>query len=97
MTGESHSDVSGGGTTGYTMNGGPAAESTVEARIARLESDVGHILSDVADIKADVRSLRELVDAVKDSIASAKVWALLLYFGLTAIILSAMALGFGWL
>ena len=47
------------------MAAGPAtAESSMEARIARVESDVTHLLSDVSDIKADVRGLRDRVDAV---------------------------------
>lgn len=38
------------------------SESSMEARIAHLESDVTHLLSDMAEIKADVRSLRDRVD-----------------------------------
>jgi hypothetical protein len=62
----------------------------MEARIARLESDVAHLRTDVGNIKTDVRSLRDKMDAMverfdakfdalKDSIAAAKVWALVLY------------------
>jgi septal ring factor EnvC (AmiA/AmiB activator) len=47
------------------MAAGPAtAESSMEARIARLESDVGHLRSDVTEIKVDVRSLRDRIDGV---------------------------------
>ena len=47
------------------MAAGPAtAESSMEARIARLESDVGHLRSDVTEIKVDVRSLRDRMDAM---------------------------------
>ena len=47
------------------MAAGPvAAESSMEARIARVESDVTHLLTDVSDIKADVRGLRDRIDAV---------------------------------
>ena len=80
-------DVGGGGSN----NGG------VEARIAKLESDVGHIKTDIADIKTDGRTLVTKVDSIKDSISSAKVWALLLYIGLGAAILGVMARGFHWL
>ena len=45
------------------MAAGPAtAESSMEARIARLESDVGHLRSDVTEIKVDVRNLRDRID-----------------------------------
>ncbi len=39
-----------------------AVEDSVEARIARLESDVGHIQSDISEIKTDIRGLRDRVD-----------------------------------
>ena len=80
----------------------------MEPRIARLESDVAHLRSDVADVKTDVRALRDKldavaerldtkIDAVKDSIANAKVWALVLYFALAAATYGTMARAFGWI
>ena len=69
----------------------------MEARIARLESDVSHIRSDVADIKIDVRTLTAKIEAVKDSVASAKTWALMLYIGFAAVLLGTLARGFGWI
>jgi hypothetical protein len=41
-----------------------AAETIMEARIVRLESDVGHLREDVADVKQDVRALHSKLDAV---------------------------------
>ena len=69
----------------------------LEARIAKLEAHVEHIQSDVSEIKADIRSLRDKVDKIKEAIQGAKVWAVLLYVGLTAGLLYAMAKGFKWL
>lgn len=84
----------------------------MEARIARLESDVAHIRSDVADLKTDVRSLRDRMDArfdaldakfdgkidtLRDSLASAKVWALVLYIALAGTLFGTLARGFGWI
>ena len=84
----------------------------MEARIARLESDVAHIRTDLADVKADVRSMRDKLDAkidakfdgltawidrLSDSLAAAKVWALLLYIALAAGLFGTLARGFGWL
>lgn len=80
----------------------------MEARIARLESDTAHLRSDVADIKLDLRALRDKldgvgsqlsakIDGVKDSIATAKIWALTLYIALAAVMLCTLARGFGWL
>lgn len=87
-------------------------EAAMEARIARLESDVGHIRSDIADIKGDIRSLRDKTDAMyiklaerieastsslKDSLAAAKTWALVLYIALSGSLFATLARGFGWL
>ncbi len=91
------------------MAAGPiAAESSMEARIARLESDVTHLLTNVSDIKADVRGLRDRIDTVasqlntkfddlRDSFAAAKIWALFLYIALAGINLGALARGLGWI
>ena len=91
------------------MAAGPiAAESSMEARIARLESDVTHLLTNVSDIKADVRGLRDRIDAVasqlntkfddlRESFAAAKIWALFLYIALAGINLGALARGLGWI
>ena len=88
---------------------GPASmEALMEARIARLEADVAHLRADVADIKVDLRArfdkvdaridrMDAKVDAVKDSLLSAKVWALVLYFALAGSMLGVMARGFGWI
>jgi outer membrane murein-binding lipoprotein Lpp len=80
----------------------------MEARIARLGSDVAHIRADVGDLKGDVRSLREKMDALRDkmderfaqlaeSLASAKIWALVLYIALAGSLFGVLARGFGWL
>lgn len=69
----------------------------MEARIARLESDVVHLRSDVGDFKIDIRVLRDKVEGVRDSIATAKIWALSLYMALAAVNLGTLARGFGWI
>jgi hypothetical protein len=42
-------------------------------------------------------ALTQRFDALKDSVASVKVWALILYFALAGSMLGVMARGFGWL
>jgi hypothetical protein len=84
----------------------------MEARIARIESDVAHMRTDIADIKVDLRAMRDdlrgglrssterlddKIDSVKDSLASAKIWALLLYIAFAGGMLGVMARGFGWI
>jgi hypothetical protein len=46
-----------------------AAESPMEARIARLESDIGHLRSDVTEVKVDLRSLRDQLSSRIDRLA----------------------------
>jgi uncharacterized coiled-coil protein SlyX len=48
-----------------------------------------------SDAKFDANAQR--IDALKDSISSAKTWALLLYFALAGSLFGAMARGFGWI
>jgi hypothetical protein len=73
-------------------------------QIAELRSDVRHIQSDVTDIKAELRATNQRFekfdqkfDVLKDSLASAKMWALGLYIALTGSLLFVMAHGFKWL
>jgi uncharacterized coiled-coil protein SlyX len=93
---------------GKAMAWSPQEPEGVEARIARLESDVAHIRRDVDDLKKDVRSLRdrtdarfdalnEKIDKLRDSLASAKVWALTLYIALAGALVGTLARGFGWI
>ena len=42
-------------------------------------------------------TLSAKIDDVKDSIASAKIWALVLYIAFAGGLFGTMALGFGWL
>lgn len=74
---------------------------SMEARIARLESDVANIRTGVADIKTELRSLRDKIDAKFDAltnaISRAQIWALMLYFALAAGMFGTMARAFGWI
>ncbi|HJR71447.1 MAG TPA: hypothetical protein VKA43_15505 [Gammaproteobacteria bacterium] len=80
----------------------------MEARIARLESDVGHIRSDLVDVKQDVRELRARVDkgfdeardrldAMNEKLASAKVWALILFIAQAGAVYGTLARAMGWI
>jgi hypothetical protein len=41
--------------------------------------------------------MRGDISTIKDSIASAKIWAVLLYVSLAATLIGVMAHGFGWI
>jgi hypothetical protein len=69
----------------------------MEARIARLESDMAHVRSDVAELKTDLRSLRDRIERLVESLASAQIWALVLYIALAGGLFGTLARGFGWL
>jgi len=69
----------------------------MEARIARLESDTAHVRSDVAELKTDLRSVRDRIDRLVESLAAAKIWALVLYIALAGGLFGTLPRGFGWL
>lgn len=66
-------------------------------QVAKLQSDVEHVKSDITDIKIDVRDLREKYDEIKDSISSAKIWALGMYITLAGGLLYVIARGNKWI
>jgi chromosome segregation ATPase len=48
------------------------AEDSMEARIARLESDTAHIQSDVQDIRQDMKGLREETRQLNEKIETTR-------------------------
>ena len=67
------------------------------AQVAELRADVRHVQSDTTDIKAELRATNQRIDSLRESLASAKIWALGLYIALTGSLLYVMAHGFKWL
>lgn len=69
----------------------------MEERITRVETEITYIKEDIAEIKVDLRTLNakfdSKFDSLKDSIHSAKIWALIIVGG----VLTVMARGFGWI
>jgi uncharacterized protein YhaN len=49
---------------------GPAAETGLDARVARLEADVAHMRGDIAEIKATLNRLAPLIDEFRGFIAA---------------------------
>jgi outer membrane murein-binding lipoprotein Lpp len=62
-----------------------------DTKIDSLRSELNVRIDEVA------KDLGAKTDALQDSLASTRVWALLLYFALAAGVFSTMARGFGWL
>lgn len=74
--------------------GGGSGDSTLEARIAKLEVGVSHVERDVADIKTDVRSLRNDITGIRTTDFRLTFGAIIaVALGLAGI----MAKGFHWL
>lgn len=76
--------------------------------LGEMQSDIRHLQSDVTDIKADqrirfdkiddrIKSIEKDIGGLKESLASAKVWAVGLYVALAGGMLYVMARGFKWL
>ena len=83
-------------------------KSHLEVQVAELRADVRHVQSDTTDIKAELRAdtteiktelraTNKRIDELKDSLASAKIWALGLYVALAGSMFYVMARGFKWL
>jgi hypothetical protein len=82
--------------------------SHLEIQVAELRADVRHIQSDTMEIKAELRATtteiktelratNQRIDDLKDSLASAKIWAFGLYVALSGSMFYVMAHGFKWL
>ena len=71
--------------------------SHLEVQVAELRADVRHVQSDTTDIKAELRATNQRINDLKDSLASAKIWALGLYAALSGSMFYVMARGFKWL
>jgi hypothetical protein len=71
-------------------------DSNLAVQVAELRADVRHVQSDTTDIKAELRVTNQRLDSLKDSLASAKVWALGLYIALAGSLLYVLARGFKW-
>jgi len=80
----------------------------LESDVAHIRSDLGDVKADVRSLRGTIDSLRDKmderfavvdakIDGVKDSLASAKVWALVLYIALAGSLFGTLARGFGWL
>lgn len=76
--------------------------------LGEMRADIRHLQSDVTDIKADQRirfdkvderfeSLNKEISGIREMLASAKVWAIMLYMALAGTMLYVMARGFKWL
>ena len=82
--------------------------SYLEIQVAELRADVRHVQSDTTEIKAELRTAttelkgelratNQRIDELKDSLASAKIWAFGLYVALSGSMFYVMARGFKWL
>jgi predicted nucleic acid-binding Zn-ribbon protein len=82
--------------------------SHLEIQVAELRADVRHIQSDTTEIKADLRATttelkgelratNQRIDDLKDSLASAKIWAFGLYVALAGSLFYVLARGFKWI
>jgi uncharacterized coiled-coil protein SlyX len=60
----------------------------------KMDSMNSYLVGKMDSMNSD---LLEKITDLKDSIAAAKVWALILYFALAGAMLATMARGFGWI
>jgi hypothetical protein len=87
---------------------GSGGGGEMDGRLIKLETQVEHVKSGIDEIKTDVKALRgtfdgrvsilqDKIDGVKESLSSARIWALLLYIGFAGGLLFVLARGFKWI
>ena len=80
----------------------------LESDVAHVRSDVADLKTDVRSLRDKIDALRDnmevkfqatnaRLDKFHDSLASAKVWALMLYIALAGANFGALARGLGWI
>lgn len=77
-------------TEALASGGGGPHDPSMEARVAKVESDIGHIQRDISEIKIDVREIKKAVETDFRLLFGALIIAVL---GLAGI----MAKGFHWI
>jgi len=76
-------------------------------RLARLESGAEYVNQTLSEMRVDMKSgfsglnkrvddVKDSIAGVKDSVASAKVWAIVLYVGMGVGLLTLIARAFKW-
>ena len=74
-----------------TDNFGAQLTSRIDAMSAQLNDKIDRLNTSLT------AELNTKIDSVKDSIAAAKIWALILYMALAGGMFGTMARGFGWI
>ena len=84
----------------------------LESDVAHIRTDIAEVKTDLRRLETKVDNVNQTlsgkvdnvnytlsgkVDSLKDEVASAKIWALVLYIALAAGMFGTMARGFGWL
>ena len=84
----------------------------LESDVGHIRSDITEIKADLRSlrdraeamnakvsekIETSTASLNTRIDGLKDSLASTKVWALVLYIALAGSLFGTLARGFGWI
>jgi hypothetical protein len=80
----------------------------IRSDLGEVKSDVRSLRGTIDSLRDRIDSLRDKmderfavvdakIDGVKDSLASAKVWALVLYIALAGSSFGTLARGFGWI
>jgi hypothetical protein len=83
-------------TGGSHMPGNEKIDFDLAVKVAELSANVSHVQSDTTEIKAELRATNQRLDSLKESLASAKIWALGLYIALAGSLLYVLARGFRW-
>jgi chromosome segregation ATPase len=75
-----------------------ATTTEIKAELHATTTEIrAELHTTTTEIKTDLRATNQRIDELKDSLASAKIWALGLYVALSGSMFYVMARGFKWL
>jgi predicted RNase H-like nuclease (RuvC/YqgF family) len=75
-----------------------ATTTEIKAELRATTTEIkAELHATTTEIKTDLRATNQRIDELKDSLASAKIWALGLYVALSGSMFYVMARGFKWL
>jgi predicted RNase H-like nuclease (RuvC/YqgF family) len=74
-----------------------ATTTEIKAELRATTTEIkAELHATTTEIKTDLRATNQRIDELKDSLASAKIWALGLYVALSGSMFYVMARGFKW-
>ena len=73
------------------------ALAVLEKEVVHLDKGLSEVKTEIKELRTEFKELRSEIGKIKDSLASAKIWALILYIGMGTGLLALIAKSFQWI